>query len=438
MRINIPEQLVPLSALNFAVFLSNCPPDDEYIYDFRRMQHCKPYGLLVVGAAIRNNIAKYPNAKHTMINTDATQGGQFASSFGFYQSIGQDIGDAKEEYDHGNRYVPIKKISAKDIHAKYSDTLELNMKIERHSGELADMLVGDQPQNVRDAIRYCFREIIRNTFEHAKTSDLWVCGQYWPSRDEAEIAILDEGIGILRSLQSNRRINVKSCKEANVLAVQPGLSRTIGEKQDPFDRWQNSGYGLYVASTLCALNNGYFCLSSGDNAQLISASGQYSYDCAQKGTAICVNVRIDGRKLRHFDKTLNAIVAEGEKKARGNAEARILTASKVTTIASLLRNIEETVDKGATNAVSHVGEDLIPIDTVVQFEAQLTQGNGEVFGKFEYNGKQHHGVLLNVNKRNRQMYVERKMKIQAVVRKAKGGLYTLLEQHKYEKIKKLK
>lgn len=438
MQINIPERLTPLDALNFANFLSNCPVCDEYIYDFKRMQHCRPYGLLVIGAAIRNNIEKYPNATHTMINTDATQGGQFATTFGFYQSIGQDIGEAKEEHDHGDRYVPIKKISAKDIHAKYPDTIVLNTKIERHSGELADMLVGDQPQNVRDAIRYCFREIIRNTFEHAHVSELWVCGQYWPTRDEAEIAILDEGIGILRSLQSNRRINAKCCEEANVLAVQPGLSRTIGEKQDPFDAWQNSGYGLYVASTLCALNGGYFILASGDNALNISGDGQCSYDCVQGGTSICVNVRINSKKLQHFDKTLNAIVAEGEKKARGNAEARILTASKVTTIASLLRNIEDSVDGGIANTVSHVGEDRIPINTVVQFEAQLSQGNGEVFGKFEYNGKQYYGVLRNVNRINRVMYVEKKMKIPAIVRKAKGELYTLLEKHKFEKANKMK
>lgn len=79
---------------------------------------------------------------------------------------------------------------------------------------------------------------------------------------------MDEGIGILKSLQSNSRISARSCEEANYLALQPGMSRTIGLKQDPMDIWQNSGYGLYVASTLCAMTGGYFIISSGNSAVL--------------------------------------------------------------------------------------------------------------------------------------------------------------------------
>ena len=431
MNIKIPSKLTPLNVINFSNELWSCNPDQNYTYDFQNMQHCHPYGLLVLASVIRNNINRHPNSKHELIGTSATQGGEFAASFGLYQSIGKDIGLAKEEDDIGYRYIPIKKISAKDLHTRYSGTTLLNEKVNQHSAFLADILVGDQSQTVREAIQYCFREIMRNTFEHAHTDDLWVCGQYWPTRHEAEIAILDEGIGILKSLQSNPRIQVSSCAEANALAVQPGLSCTLGQKNDPYNMWQNSGYGLYVASTLCGINGGYFVLSSGDSALLINANEEHQYGCHQVGTAVCLNIRTDSRKLRDFDTTLAAVVAEGETKAQENGTKRILTASKVTTIASMIRHIEQSACYTAGIPEKSIG--LVPINESVVFEAQSTNRQNEVVGIFTYNGKCFNGVLVNVSGFNKTRYVTEQMRISAIVRKYKNGIYTLLESHRYKK-----
>ena len=49
---------------------------------------------------------------------------------------------------------------------------------------------------------YLIREILRNIPEHAEESSAWICGQYWNDQT-AEIAIVDEGIGIKKSLQRN-------------------------------------------------------------------------------------------------------------------------------------------------------------------------------------------------------------------------------------------
>lgn len=126
---------------------------------------------------------------------------------------------------------------------------------------------------------------------------------------------MDEGIGIFKSLKSNPKITVSTCEEANALALQPGLSESLGKKQNPLDQWQNSGYGLYVSSTLCALTGGYFIISSGNSALLINESEQ-KYNSNQIGTAICLNIRTNAQSLSSFDTTLKEIVAEGEKKQR--------------------------------------------------------------------------------------------------------------------------
>ena len=437
MQINIPARLTPVCSVNFSNFITQTGKDlenKEFIYDFKQMQHCHPYGLLVVACAIRNNIKNRPDAIHRVENALYSQGGRFAANFGFYQSIGFDIGTATEEFDVGDRYIPIKEITSADLHKQYSYTLLLNEKVERHAQMLSDTLVGDLKQSVRDAVQYCFREIMRNTFEHAHTDTIWVCGQYWPSRSEAEIAVLDEGIGILNSLKSNRRIAVKNCLEANSLALQPGLSESLGKKQDPFDRWQNSGYGLYVSSTLCAVNGGYFIISSGDSTLLVNSKDQTPYASNQVGTAICLNIHTDSSKLYSFDSTLAAIVAEGEKKARENGEQRILSASKVTTVASMLKHINGSIESAPIiSSLSPLGDKLIPINENVVFTPVCLLPNGDLKGTFEYAGEKVPGILLNVTKGNKALYLRNHVHVNAVVRKYKNGIYNLMESYRYQK-----
>ena len=434
MLIEIPQKLTPVSAVKFSRYLFSLEEADEYSYDFKNMQHCHPFGLLVVANAIRYNIKKYSNSTHIPLNTQSTQGGQFAASFGFYSSIGFDIGENKEETDIGDGYIPIKSISKAELNSKYLDATTLNDKIVRHAGELTQLLMPYKSREVQGALQYCFREIIRNTFEHANVDNIWVCGQYWPSREEAEIALLDEGIGIYESLKSNPYINVSSCKEANGLALQPGLSRTLGFKQKEYDIWQNSGYGLYVASTLCAMCGGYFLVNSGDSCMLINKNKTTNYDTKIFGTAIGLNIKTDSKQLRNFGRTLSIIVEEGERKAKENGEKRILSASKVTTIASMIRHIETTVEERKTYQILEAKNGIIPLNSIVDFSPISVNSRGEISGTFMYNGEYYEGRLLNVDAVNRRLYVEHKKNIQVLVRNAKNGIYTLLEPHRYNKM----
>jgi len=39
MRIEIPEKLTPTKAINFANYIEQCIDKDEFVYDFKNMQH---------------------------------------------------------------------------------------------------------------------------------------------------------------------------------------------------------------------------------------------------------------------------------------------------------------------------------------------------------------------------------------------------------------
>lgn len=92
MVIHIPEKLSPLNTLNFSKYVATMHRESEFIYDFSQMQHCTPFGMLIVADAIRKNQKSFPNAEHIPIHYTETQGTEFATYMGFFQMCGWDIG----------------------------------------------------------------------------------------------------------------------------------------------------------------------------------------------------------------------------------------------------------------------------------------------------------------------------------------------------------
>ena len=335
MVIHIPEKLSPLNTLNFSKYVATMHRESEFIYDFSQMQHCTPFGMLIVADAIRKNQKSFPNAEHIPIHYTETQGTEFATYMGFFQMCGWDIGRIPTINSYGETYIPIKKISISSLQEQYlSSTIVLGEMIDRQSNDLAITLTQNDAGRTTKLVQYCLREIIRNAFEHGNTSDVWVCGQYWESRSQAQIAIIDSGCGIYKSLIRNRHYRPQTDKEANELALKPGVTRTYGLKQDPNDVWSNSGYGLYMASTICC-QGGSFWLCSGTDATLINSSRQSHYDINYQGTAVCLDIKTNA--ISDIDRILPEIADKGSRVARQQENGAVVTASKASTIASITR-----------------------------------------------------------------------------------------------------
>lgn len=142
---------------------------------------------------------------------------------------------------------------------------ELGDTIKQKSSELAKIICRNNIE-MQALMTYLIREILRNIPEHADSDKAWICGQYWAD-GSAEIAIVDEGIGIKNSLQKNaiHRQYVLDDLSALQCAVKAGISQAFhpgrGNRSD--DVWSNSGYGLFMASEICKELGGSFCIASG-------------------------------------------------------------------------------------------------------------------------------------------------------------------------------
>lgn len=106
------------------------------------------------------------------------------------------------EANGSNNYIPITPIVIDELQKEEiqrGNYMVLGDVVEKESGRLA-RIVDRGNGELHKLLTYLIREIIRNTPEHAETDTVWVCGQYWPSYELAEIAIADEGIGIYNSI----------------------------------------------------------------------------------------------------------------------------------------------------------------------------------------------------------------------------------------------
>lgn len=162
--------------------------------------------MLMTGSMIRRYRGKYPLTSFHITGLDGT-GKCYAGTMGYFKYISEkiDYGKAPGEARGSTSYIPITSISLsglQDDAIKNGSSLAIGDLIEKKASQLASVIDRGNTE-LHKLLTYLIREMLRNTPEHAHVFEMWICGQYWPSYKLAEIAIIDEGIGIFRSLSSN-------------------------------------------------------------------------------------------------------------------------------------------------------------------------------------------------------------------------------------------
>lgn len=318
MNIHVP-QLCAADSIGFCSVLSQLGPAETYTFDFSNVTDCDPFGLLLSSAAIRQfrtdrGLAPEQCAAHCADGRSLPAG--------YLQAAGFPLSSGTEQPCKESACLPLTRIDVKQwvqnsIQAgRCWDRLDI---IEMESRELAHILGRDEPELCK-LFQYLIRELIRNTPEHAGTNEVWLCAQYWQDRPgrPVEIAVLDEGMGIMGSLCRNRRHKafISSNGEALEWAIKPGVSVSFdparGEKGDNPNG--NSGYGLYIISEICRMTNGRFTLlSETDCLEVCKDLLQKSPTCFH-GTATAAYILTDG--IHTHQELIDAARKKGEQTAR--------------------------------------------------------------------------------------------------------------------------
>lgn len=356
----VPQSLGMPRILEVCRDLNTMPMSAEYILDFSHTQHFEPFGMLMLGSAIRRlrernvgdgqNPAVYVSGKSLDI-----QGHNYAHRLGFWWSIGDESNLPTVSRTATATTIPITRLSYAELFRKagFRDPVRAE-EVSASSAELATTLSGSDEQSpLWLALEYCFREMIRNAFEHGRTDSVWFTGATRPQKDDVQIAIVDAGRGIRQSLSDNPDQRYFSDAEAIRAALRPGVSRNakrsrsegITQKlledfpgQDP-SLYDNSGFGLTLTSHL-ARDAGQFAIISGDASVAYVGGSELNSTTIHNGTAV--------RIVLHPSK-VPGVLERVLVKADGTPRSGSLMSASMMTRLGLKRSTKQVGDDGASD-----------------------------------------------------------------------------------------
>lgn len=336
LTITIPSRLTPNELLPFSAQLHAAAVEESYLLDFRSVGHVEPFGMLFLAALIRQFIRsrRQLQGKECEIRVSNYADKTYASWMGLFKSFGLDHGNDPGEASGSGTYIPLTRLTVNRIIAEArGEYVHHGEIIEAEARRIACILTRNDNGNITETLTYAVREIMRNVVEHGETSHIWYAAQYWPTRSRVEVSILDEGVGLLSSLRRNPRLNVDSNQKAIFMALQPGVSGVAKEKRRRSDGdWVNSGYGLFMTSSLCQVG-GDFTICNDADALRLDAEGSRFLNCAFKGVAI--RMVLDTSRIRDLGLSLSELRDKGQAIAEElENEDTELTASKMSRMLS--------------------------------------------------------------------------------------------------------
>lgn len=310
-------------ALRISYDLSNLEICEQLTFK-AKLKWVRPFGMLFTAISIRQMRDSYKDTdvKFNMEITPSLNGIAYASHMGFFRTISEKIkmGKMPGEAKGNNNYIPITKLDFSQMYdgeiAK-GNYVVMGDVIEIEASKLAKIL-SREDKEMHILLTYLIREILRNIPEHADVKQAWICGQYWED-ETAEIAIVDEGIGIKESLRKNRihKEYIETDEDALKLAIKAGISQAFqpAKKNKSEDQWANSGFGLYMISEICKELQGSFVLASGNKYIKIDQYGEMRVgDILFQGTAVKVTILTN--KILKSKEIIRKIAAQGEQQAK--------------------------------------------------------------------------------------------------------------------------
>lgn len=290
-NVDVPSSLTLWTAFDFCNKLQNIKEADEIIFNFAKTATVEPFGMLVISSEIEKCINQHPEATFLCKNHEHMT---YAGHMGFFQSFGLDFGRKPGEAHGSKTYIPLTYFDVETLKTQASQSgNDVGDEIESQSRRLSSTLTGLDEGDVFETFAYSIREIMRNVVEHAHIDKFAICAQYWPTKNRAEVAIVDRGIGLKASLSNNPHIDASTDKNAINYALMPAVSGKAfkGARQAKRGPWTNSGFGLYMTSRICR-NGGNFFIASGDTGMLLTAGkdGKRYIKTAYNGTAVRLSI----------------------------------------------------------------------------------------------------------------------------------------------------
>ncbi|MBV6829747.1 hypothetical protein [Xanthomonas euvesicatoria] len=292
--IKIPTTLTLSNALKLSIDLASIEGARAITAEFGGEGSIEPFAMLMISselqrAAKRNGVESFQCKNHERMT--------YAAHMGFFDAFGYSDGPRKPgNKSGGSHHLPVNILNCEQLRDQaVSEGTEVGNVVESKSKHLAAMLCGSDQGDLFDTLSYSIREIIRNVVEHSQSEQIGICAQYWPTKNKVEVAIIDRGVGLRRTLQRNPHLDVNNDRSAVNYALMPAVSgRAFKGARQQRGPWANSGFGLYMTSRICR-NGGNFFIASGESGMMLTKAkeGKSYSSCSYEGTAVRLVIKTD-------------------------------------------------------------------------------------------------------------------------------------------------
>jgi len=310
--ISVPEYLVFENTIHFINSFKLLNEQRLYVFDFKNLRRIDPFSILLLSSELEIFKKNNPESKFSAKNFEQCT---YAAHMGFFQSFGLDFGKFPGEAKNNNRYIPLKIYTVSDIKQSARDALVNPGEIlEDFAREISTVLTQNTDRNLADILRYCIREIFRNIVEHSNTTKFGFCAQYLPSLNKVSFSVLDRGMGIKNSLSENPELTLNDDLTALKESLKPGISGKTYPSQlnKPTGEWANSGFGLFMTSSICK-NGGSFFIASGESGIYLSQGNEKILNVNIQGSALNLTINLDKKeKFREILANLHKEIKEFE------------------------------------------------------------------------------------------------------------------------------
>lgn len=309
--VHLPAELRSLRAVHGALERLDLRTVRAVELDTTRCGFSEPFPLLYLGHRIRQLRRQCPDIpwRLRLPSRESRAFLGYASHIGFFDFCGFEHGKKVGEARGSSRHFPLVCWSIPEFRRDAGVT-PLGAVVDDRAAELAEILLQSSSGPVFDIVQFSIRELARNAVEHSRGTFACLLAQYWPKSSCAEFAVFDDGVGIAENIYSNEYVDVSNNVAAIKVALLPGITGVpMSVRSQQPDRWNNSGFGLYMVSRLAARYGAFGVVSSGDYVRLTNTMQYHrAYPCSGTGVSLRFNLSTIEDPKRHIER----LIHEGE------------------------------------------------------------------------------------------------------------------------------
>lgn len=199
-------------ALEYSRLISDLHPGTQVLFDFSRIKWIGPFGMVLLSTCIEDAVKRL-GPGHCFAVGHKSQ--SYMAHMGFFRVFGLNHGNKPGQASSSSTYRPITDFDCTPYYqAAVQGGVALGELMEEEAKRISSVLVQNVEGDLYETLSFAIREMLRNALEHSQTKVIRVCAQYWKSKDQVEVAILDHGRGIKASLSQNPYVKCESDRQA--------------------------------------------------------------------------------------------------------------------------------------------------------------------------------------------------------------------------------